>query len=355
MLSSTQGNTTTGHRRLKWPKLQQVEASSRGEDPQSTRVEFQYHEAECEIQWPAKIDPSKTQWRTEIGLGTDKVTIWSEKELVDKLLALANYSVTQNQIPACLFALIVELLLAPFDPTDQSPFDGPILVNSHSKEDIPSLVDSVGIATVLDKKGTTLEGGIVLTADPMTTAKVVDFLHTCVSITTPTCEIDKPHIEKLAMDLSLRGPSFSISYDELSALEVGGGLMLPNLSTPIETKYLFVNNWKSANVSFSNGHLKMITEFAFSEHSNLNNKGPSEMSKTNIKSILTDVPISLSIELARKTMPLSELKKIHVGDVVPFDTGLPSEVLLLANDAAFAKAELVQIGERLALRLTAVL
>ena len=63
----------------------------------------------------------------------------------------------------------------------------------------------------------------------------------------------------------------------------------------------------------------------------------------------------LSLELDRMELSFAALADLRVGSVVPFKAGRPEKVRVLANGRAFATADLLQIEDRLGVRITGLL
>lgn len=71
--------------------------------------------------------------------------------------------------------------------------------------------------------------------------------------------------------------------------------------------------------------------------------------------ILDDLPVIISVELARKEARISDLRKLSTGDLFPFDTSNITTVTLTANNRPLAEGDLVEIDGQIAIRLTAIL
>ncbi len=71
-----------------------------------------------------------------------------------------------------------------------------------------------------------------------------------------------------------------------------------------------------------------------------------------LRHTLADMPVTISIELARVVVPLSELEGMVTGSVLPITAQMPREVRLMMADVCVGHGELVQVEGAIALRLT---
>jgi type III secretion system YscQ/HrcQ family protein len=67
---------------------------------------------------------------------------------------------------------------------------------------------------------------------------------------------------------------------------------------------------------------------------------------------IDDVTVTLSLELDRIEISFAALGDLRTGSIVPFKTTRPQAVRVLANGRAFATADLVQVDDRLGVRIT---
>lgn len=69
---------------------------------------------------------------------------------------------------------------------------------------------------------------------------------------------------------------------------------------------------------------------------------------------LAAVEVTLSVEVGRRQLPLSELIAVAPGQLFELDRLTDEPVLVLVNGTPFARGEVVAIGERFGIRLTAI-
>ncbi|RMH51209.1 MAG: flagellar motor switch protein FliN [Zetaproteobacteria bacterium] len=75
--------------------------------------------------------------------------------------------------------------------------------------------------------------------------------------------------------------------------------------------------------------------------------------KPNLEAIM-HVPLEVSVELARITLPLHNVARLHRGMVVELDKDANAEVDILANGMVFARGEVVSIDGKLGVRVIEV-
>jgi len=87
---------------------------------------------------------------------------------------------------------------------------------------------------------------------------------------------------------------------------------------------------------------------------NPNSEGHNAVSsKPNLEAIM-HVPLEVSVELARISMPLHAVSRLHRGMVVELNKDANAEVDILANGLIFARGEVVSIEGKLGVRVIEV-
>ena len=72
------------------------------------------------------------------------------------------------------------------------------------------------------------------------------------------------------------------------------------------------------------------------------------------KDVPTDaLPVEIGVELDRAEMTLGQLNALDSGSILPFERTFSNDVRLTANGAPFAEGELVRLGDRIGVRITA--
>ncbi len=76
-------------------------------------------------------------------------------------------------------------------------------------------------------------------------------------------------------------------------------------------------------------------------------------SKPNLEAIM-HVPLEVSVELARISLPLHNVARLHRGMVIELNKDANAEVDILANGLIFARGEVVSIEGKLGVRIIEV-
>jgi type III secretion system YscQ/HrcQ family protein len=179
-----------------------------------------------------------------------------------------------------------------------------------------------------------------------TSATAADLLRARLSHALP---VPGPARLDLPLMCSLSGPDILIRRADLAALLPGDGLLLDPVLDLQGPLYLRLGHQKMARVDWRDTRL-VVTGLA-------NQVSPSEESRTmqgfDDDSITIDeLPVTISLELDRIQVSFASLSDLRVGSVIPFNSGKPQKVRVLANGRAFASADLLQIDGRLGIRIT---
>ncbi|MDX8413244.1 MAG: FliM/FliN family flagellar motor switch protein [Mariprofundales bacterium] len=76
-------------------------------------------------------------------------------------------------------------------------------------------------------------------------------------------------------------------------------------------------------------------------------------SKPNLEAIM-HVPLEVSVELARVSLPLHAVARLHRGMVIELNKDANAEVDVLANGLIFARGEVVSVEGKLGVRIIEV-
>ena len=69
---------------------------------------------------------------------------------------------------------------------------------------------------------------------------------------------------------------------------------------------------------------------------------------------LRDVPVSVTIELGRARLPLAEVLAMSPGTLIPLDRAAHEPVDLLVGGRLYARGEVVVVGDKYGVRVTAL-
>ena len=84
---------------------------------------------------------------------------------------------------------------------------------------------------------------------------------------------------------------------------------------------------------------------------NVNVAGGGELQAVD-KALLDSIPVSISVELGRKRLKISELMELKKGAVVPLDSLAGEPLQVFVNDTLLAKGDIVLIDEKYGIKLT---
>ena len=84
---------------------------------------------------------------------------------------------------------------------------------------------------------------------------------------------------------------------------------------------------------------------------NVNIAGRGELQAVD-KALLDSIPVSISVELGRKRLKISELMELKNGAVVPLDSLAGEPLQVFVNDTLLAKGDIVLIDEKYGIKLT---
>lgn len=97
--------------------------------------------------------------------------------------------------------------------------------------------------------------------------------------------------------------------------------------------------------------LKDLNESSNSMSSNSNRDSSTQQGGHLNMDSLMDVPVTLSVEIGRKRMPINELVSLSAGTIVDLNRDLDAPLDLLVNGTLIARGEVVVMGKKFGLRL----
>lgn len=71
-------------------------------------------------------------------------------------------------------------------------------------------------------------------------------------------------------------------------------------------------------------------------------------------SVMDDVRVTVSVELAQRRITLAELLNVRDGSVIEFGTPLATDVALMIDGSIFARGEIVSVEGALGVRITSL-
>lgn len=290
----------------------------------------------------------------ECVVGPFAVDLWLTPGLLERVLAAHGFTLTEADLfdPADLSgaraAMVAEYGLAPL-------FD-PLAAGDATGAEIGAEAEAAGLFRVLACLPTadappdaafplTLRGADGSLAGGLVDAPAAPLLAILDRLTAPYA------LPAARMDprlpVCLTGFEMALPATDWAACVPGDALLLPcdwpqgaGLVCSIDGSRL------RADVTHANGVLTLATNFSPSERT------AAMPPLSTLRHPLADMPVTISIELARVVVPLSELESMVTGSVLPITAQMPREVRLMMAEVCVGHGELVQVEGAIALRLT---
>ena len=147
----------------------------------------------------------------------------------------------------------------------------------------------------------------------------------------PSQDVDKDQTEKDSQDQSVDNISWDDAFEEEKA---------QSASTPTPDG--------KARSAAKTDHSKKAAEF-------------SELKKSDIVStpsnldFILDIPLQVTVELGRTTMPIFDLLQLGQGSIIELNKMAGEPLEILVNQKLIAKGEVVVVNEKFGIRLTDVI
>lgn len=146
----------------------------------------------------------------------------------------------------------------------------------------------------------------------------------------------------IALSLSLQWRAVEVDLVSLSKLAVGDVLLLPPGSSRSPTLLGVLNRTPWADFQLNETQLEFISMY----DSTSDNQDEVELGS------LEQLPVQISFEVGRQTLDLHTLSSLQSGSLIDLASPLAAQVRILANQRYIGTGELVQIEDRLGVRLT---
>jgi flagellar motor switch protein FliN len=168
--------------------------------------------------------------------------------------------------------------------------------------------------------------------------------------------------KSLEINLSLEGGKTVLSYDAFKKIKVGDFVILDQLSFLPKKGgklTLTVNSNPLFYVEAQENKIK-LTDFAFYQGEDEYMKNKEEMIEENVQitqeevptSPIDDIPITITVEVARFKMTLEKLMALQPGNLLDLHVHPEKEITLTVNGQKIGKANLISLGETLGIRIS---
>lgn len=275
--------------------------------------------------------------QTILSVDDHDVTLWCDKDVLRFVLALFEHNPEVEDYPADTLPLIFEHLTQPILEKLQKPFEAEtISIATHGRAKGKPTGDFISFSMMIESHETyffAVEG-------PASVLKKIASLFGSNPQERQTVRLDQ-----IPFDCRLLGQDFEVSSSDLVALKPEDVLVLDAAWFDTNALVLTVADTLTATASDDNGALCLVNTF----QPQIRKTAMPDLDPTS-----NELPVTVSIELARKDVVLSELEGLSAGDAIAFHKGELKEVSLTANGAHLGNGVLVKIDDQIAIRLTEV-
>lgn len=327
-----------------WPELpraQAVDLSLDGLLPaHAQQTNLQFGDIALTISGPVTVADGATKQLLRLRINDDILMIWSTDDLLELALLANNYPAEVEDYASDAHAIILEHLAHPILTSLADHFDTKAIevVDLCATADTPS-APAFGL-TVTGFTGRPFK--IVVAGSRQLLTRVATMFDQ---------EKKGKRTASLAavpMQCCLRVPDIELDQSDFANLAQGDALLLDPSWLDPNNHTLHVVDGPWAKVASNDNALTLIAAFQTRPRST---KMPTQNKPD---SALSDAPVTISIELARKEVNLGDIMSLEAGTVLPFETDDLTKVVLTANGQHVAFGDLVEVDDRVAIRLTDV-
>lgn len=275
-----------------------------------------------------------------VSVDGQEIEIWAETDLLGVALGRAGYNEDTARYPADALALTLEHLTRPvLELLGQSAAARQVIVTGHEA------------AGHRKPDGDTIRftvSGDELSPLTLTVSGAVPILETIARMLNPAArQTERPRLDaaEVTFDCTLLAPEFEISAEELSGLKEDDVMLLDARWLEAEGYRICIADTLVATVTRDGDTASVQSDFE-----RLKRNEP--MTRSN--DALSDLPVTIGVELARKPLTLAEVEAISTGDVLTFEDVSLNVVSLTANGRVMGQGVLVRSGDQVGIRLTTV-
>jgi|GEM_PF-5762382 len=332
--------------RLTWPVQPEMWAIAPGlhaaTPVEPVTIEHAFRDETLTLTGPLAPDLAHHASRTLLSIDGDEAVLWAEDYLLRTLLELAGHVDDPARYSADTHALIIDHLARPLLEALATVLEATtveVLDHGAAGGDRP---DDGALAMAVSVSGRA-ETRLVLSAPDDTLGRFTTLLapqerHG----TKPPAKIRTAGIGFVC---TLLAPEFEIDGEDLASLQENDVVVLDAQWLEAETFRLCVAEALVATVFRDGDALHLRSEFEPFRRNDTMARDPGTFST---------LPVTVCIELARKSLSLEELEGAGVGDVLDFADASLDTVSLTANGREVGKGVLVRSGDQVGIRLTSV-
>jgi type III secretion system YscQ/HrcQ family protein len=336
--------------KLDLPRFSLAEAGSATNFPiTTTRFGFEAGPVQnVEVILEDGAHPGQIAEEIDLMHGVDALSIRLEQPFLGPLLERAGHADALSAVaqdPA-LAGMVLEHLLTPALGKFEAGSAAEVRIESVSKDPkaLPPVLLRVRFRLGSDLWGKGCAGELV--ARSQSAAETLRRVFAPFAPTKPVTRLD------LCQPCRVIAHSFQVPHGDLADLVPGDGLLLPpeySLKGPLSIGFS-PQHWAQADWR---GDRMIVTGIANSAPFSKEIMTMQGFNEDSVK--LDELPVTLSLELDRIDLSFAALGDLRVGSVVPFQAGVPDKARVLVNGRPFAMADLVQVDDRLGVRITSLL
>ncbi|WP_296428257.1 FliM/FliN family flagellar motor switch protein [Yoonia sp.] len=295
---------------------------------------------EIELRGPVSVPLGQDQFVTKVEIGDEIVEVWATTDMLTLALGLSGLDDNIADYPVGAHPIILEYLLMPILGSLANALNTPtVSIAHHAAPQGRRRAAGIGLALSIPELG---EHTAVVTGSETLLLRIASLWKS------DRMGHGLLNLKQIPFDCVLRGQNFEIMRQDADLLTPGDMLLIDQAWFEAADLRLQVANASQAQVSAIAAGMKFSAEFKTIKRKR------QMQTQQDAEANALDLPVTVSIELARKQMKLSELEKMAIGAVVPFDIEQMTEVVLTANGLQLARGELVKVDQQMAIRITEV-
>ncbi|MEO0930250.1 MAG: FliM/FliN family flagellar motor switch protein [Pseudomonadota bacterium] len=327
-----------------WPPLPRAQSIPDGIDGLPPAVvdigDLRIGQVALKLRGPISVPPHSLVHLTRLRIGDEILEIASSENLLELALDANNHAADIAEYAREVHAIVLEHLAEPLIKalSDQLGVRD-VQVLDHKRIDAPHSGPSIGLKAIGFRD---VEVRMQLSGPTKLLRQVAALLNPAIEETKTVC-LD--HVTTAAV---LFAPDIEINQPALREIADGDALLLERSWFAPEKFSLQLAGGPRADVLLEDNSLRLRAPFQ-------PQRRISQMSKAPMPDdAVTDTPVTISVELARKEVALGDVIGLAAGAIVPFETDDLTKVVLTANGHRIANGELVNVDDQIAIRLTDV-
>ena len=337
---------------FEWPRLPRASDATAPEAPRG-RIEVEIGSARLRLDLGDVAPLTPPACRTIVSVDGATLELRHPADLLQRLMDAHAVPGDAAALGGEDAAIVAEHLLAPHLATLEAALGAPLRIEDHRPAEPMGAIRGGRIR--LDGRDV---GVLVLGGEPAVLARLAALDRR-----------EPARARAIPFEVRLLSRPFALPAGELAALEPGDAVLLdPRWGVP-EPVLVRIGDRLEARVR-GDGERRLLAEAPRRGGAHAVGRGAVDHARKGraMEGPTAEAPdagaapdgvdelsVTVVLELDRTTMPLGEVERLREGSVLPFEGGLPDVVRLVANGAPFADGEMVQVGDRIGVRLIRLL